>query len=104
MVRLLGTLGRLDVVGAHALGDRVGRNGRENDYATFAMLLDRWLTRLVLKAARGGPLSDIVPGERAIDADLLQRAPLAQVMAVWEDRTSGGEGKGVAGRGEAGGR
>src|SRR3546814_493471 len=52
MVRLLGTLGRLDVVGAHALGDRVGRNGRENDYATFALLLDRWLTRLVLNAAR----------------------------------------------------
>src|SRR3546814_13829528 len=84
MVRLLGTLGRLDVVGAHALGDRVGRYGRENDYATFAMLLDRWLTRLVLKAASGGLLSDIVPGERAIGADLQQRAPLDKWMEVWE--------------------
>src|SRR3546814_8076182 len=51
MVRMLGTLGRLDVAGAHALGEKVGRKDREEEYATLATLLERWLARLVVQAA-----------------------------------------------------
>ena len=87
MVRMLGTLGRLDIAGAHALGEKVGRKDREEEYATLATLLERWLARLVVQAASKQPPHHIVRGERAIGAELLQRAPLDQWMEVWEKVT-----------------
>ena len=89
VLRLMETLDSPDVAAIHALGDSVARaaQGKPDPFATLRDLMDRWLARLVLSAARREPAPEIVPGEAGIMAQLQARAPLDQWMAVWEKVT-----------------
>jgi DNA polymerase-3 subunit delta' len=49
--------------------------------------MNRWLARLVIAGARRESAPEVVPGEAAVMAALLRRAPLEQWLEVWEKVT-----------------
>ena len=85
IVELLGGLPRLDVPRIHALGERLGRG---TDGAAFRLgteLMSWWLARMIRGAALGAAPGEVVAGEAALMARLLERRSLAQWLALWEN-------------------
>ena len=87
VVRLMGSLGELDVERVHKLGALVSRRGSEDKFATLRRLIDRWLGAMIASAARGEALPEAIAGEAQVRRDLLARAPLEQWLGVWEKVT-----------------
>jgi DNA polymerase-3 subunit delta' len=84
MVKLLGSVDRLNIEAVHALGDRLARAGNATAYETFARMLSDWLSRLARETARDAPMAEIVPGESEAAANFGGKPRLAQTLAVWE--------------------
>ena len=84
MVKLLGSLGGMNIEAVHALGDRLARAGNAAAFETFSRMLSDWLSKLVRDTASDTPLEEIVPGEAEAAAQFGGKARLAQNMAVWE--------------------
>ncbi len=85
LVELLDGLPGLDVPRVHALGERLGRG---TDGAAFRLgteLLCWWLARMIRGAALGVAPGEVVAGEAALMARLLERRSLAQWLALWEN-------------------
>jgi len=87
MLGLLGGAPRLDVDALHQLGDKLARASGQAAYEGFTDLYGWWLARLIRAGARGVPIPEIVPGERAVGAALLERAGLDRLVEVWENST-----------------
>ncbi len=83
-VRILGTLPDLDVSAVHSLGDRMARGAAAEDFATFAHLIDRWLSAMIRSVSTGQPLHESVDGERATAERLARAASLEDWLAVWD--------------------
>ncbi len=84
MVKLLGSIGALNIEAVHALGDRLARAGNAAAFETFARMLSDWLSKLVRDTAGGAQIEEIVPGEAEAAAAFGGTARLAQILAVWE--------------------
>lgn len=87
MVRVLGSLPRLDAVAAHAFAERVARRGDEGelDWRNAAFLLDWWLQELLRVGAAGDAAGGAdTPQERELRARLLAVAGLDRWLAAWE--------------------
>jgi DNA polymerase-3 subunit delta' len=76
--------GRLDVARLHAFADRLARAGKEAAFGTAASFLIWWLARLVRAGSLGRLPEEVVAGEGALMTGLLNRAGLAQWLALWE--------------------
>jgi DNA polymerase-3 subunit delta' len=87
MLGLLRDAPRIDADALHQLGDRLARASGQEAYETFTGLYGWWLARLIRAGARGEPIPEAVPGERAIGQALLDRAGLDRLVAVWENST-----------------
>ena len=83
MIGVLGTLPKLDISLAHALGDTAARG---ESFRTIADLLVWWLGRVISSEARQDMMNftEIVPGEQAIAEKLKDAAALEQWVEVWE--------------------
>jgi DNA polymerase-3 subunit delta' len=84
LVELLDGLPRLDVPRVHALGERLGRGSDGAAFRTGTELLSWWLARMIRGAALGVPPGEVVAGEAALMARLLERRSLARWLALWE--------------------
>jgi DNA polymerase-3 subunit delta' len=84
LIELLGGLPRLDVPRVHALGERLGRGADGAAFRLGTELLSWWLARMIRGAALGVAPSEVVAGEAALMARLLERRSLAQWLALWE--------------------
>jgi DNA polymerase-3 subunit delta' len=84
IAKLLSGLPRLDIAGVHALADKAGRKGGDDQYEAMIELMTLWLQRLIRTGAGldGGP--DIVPGEGAAMARLAAGGSLDRWVEVWE--------------------
>lgn len=91
MVAIMEGIAQPDIVAIHGLGDDLNRRGREAEtadaFGTLRALMNRWLARLVTDGARRATGPEVVPGEAAVIASLLRRAPLEQWLEVWEKVT-----------------
>jgi len=85
MLGLLKDVPRIDADALHQLGDRLGRASGQEAYETFTGLYGWWLARLIRAGARGEPIPEALPGERAVGQALLERAGLDRLVAVWEN-------------------
>ena len=79
-----GDADRLDVARLHAFADRLARAGKEAAFRTAADFLLWWLARLVRAGSLGRMPEEVVAGEGAVMAGLLDRAGLAQWLGLWE--------------------
>jgi DNA polymerase-3 subunit delta' len=84
LVELLTGLPRLDVPRVHALGDRLGRGGDGTAFRVGTELLSWWLARMIRGGACGALPTEVVAGEAALMARLLERRSLAQWLTLWE--------------------
>lgn len=84
MVKLLGSVDRLNIEAVHALGDRLARAGNATAFQTFSQMLSDWLSRLARETARDVQIAEIVPGEAEAAAIFGGKQRLAQTLAVWE--------------------
>jgi DNA polymerase-3 subunit delta' len=84
LVELLTGLPRLDVSRVHALGERLARGGDGTAFRIGTGLLSWWLARMIHGGAGGALPSEVVAGEAALMARLLERRSLAQWLALWE--------------------
>jgi DNA polymerase-3 subunit delta' len=84
---MLGLFRRPDPDALHRLGDKLARAGAQDAYAGFTDLYGWWLARLIRAGARGEALAEVVPGEGAAGAALLERAGLDRLVEVWENST-----------------
>lgn len=86
MVALLMSLPKLDGERLHKFGDRFGRQGEaaEAAFRTATDLLGRWLGRMVRAGASGIRPPEVLPGEAACMARLLERRGLDQWLDLWE--------------------
>jgi DNA polymerase-3 subunit delta' len=87
MLALFGGAPRLDVDALHQLGDRLARASGQAAYEGFTDLYGWWLGRLIRAGASGAAIPEIVAGERAIGAALIERAGLDRLVEVWENST-----------------
>ena len=80
---VLGTLPKLDIGMAHALGDTAAKG---ESFRTVADLLIWWLARMVNLEARNKWMDtpEIIPGEHAIAKKLKDSASLDHWVEVWE--------------------
>jgi DNA polymerase-3 subunit delta' len=76
LARLLASLPRLDVAGAHALADRVAGRGNDDAWTAFSDLLGGWLNRRV--RGEGEPAGGAPPGAGVM------AAPLATWADAWD--------------------
>jgi DNA polymerase-3 subunit delta' len=83
-VRILGTLPDLDIPAAHALGDRMARGSAAESFATFARLVDCWLSGMIRSVSTGRPGFEAVDGEQATIERLAGLAGLEEWLAVWD--------------------
>jgi len=84
LIELLSGLPRLDVARVHALGDRLGRGADDQAFRTGTELLSWWLARMIRSGAGGARPAEVVAGEGALMARLLQGRSLAQWLTLWE--------------------
>jgi DNA polymerase-3 subunit delta' len=91
LVTIMEGIAQPDIVAIHGLGDDIARRGKEAEtadvFGTLRALMNRWLARLVIAGARRDSAPEVVPGEAAVMAALLRRAPLEQWLEVWEKVT-----------------
>ncbi|CBS86996.1 DNA polymerase III subunit delta' [Azospirillum lipoferum] len=89
MIGLLSDLPRLDIVAAHAFGDKLTRKQDDGMFETATELLVWWLARFARSLARGSWPAEVVPGEAAL-MTRLANAPnpnvrsLERWVEVWE--------------------
>ncbi len=76
--------GRLDVARLHDFADRLARAGRETAFRTAAGFFLWWLERLIRAGSLGRLPEEVVPGEAAVMAGLLNRAGLARWLGLLE--------------------
>ena len=83
LIGVLGTLPKLDISLAHALGDAAQKG---ESFRTVADLMIWWLARMVSVEARDdwAHTIEIIPGEHAIADKLKAAAGLDQWVEVWE--------------------
>ena len=84
IARLLSSLPRLDIAGVHALADKAGRKGSDDQYEAMIELITLWLQRLVRAGAGLDSRPDIVPGEGTAMARLAAGGSLDRWVEVWE--------------------
>lgn len=84
LVDLLTGLPQLDVLRVHALGDRLARGGDGTAFRVGTELLSWWLARMIHGGAGGALPAEVVAGEAALMARLLERRSLAQWLTLWE--------------------
>lgn len=84
MVGLLSSLPRLDIVAAHAFGDRLTRKQDDGVYETATGLLVWWLARFARSLARGAWPAEVVAGEAALMTRLAHARGLERWVEVWE--------------------
>jgi DNA polymerase-3 subunit delta' len=84
IARLLSGLPRLDIAGVHALADKAGRKGSDDQYEAMVELITLWLQRLIRTGAGLDTGLDIVPGEGASMARLAAGGSLDRWVEVWE--------------------
>ena len=73
----------LDMVRLHALGDRLARKERQNEFDIWMELLGIWINRGIRGlVARSAP--EVVAGEGALAARLLPRAGLDRWLDLWD--------------------
>jgi len=91
MIAIMEGIAQPDIVAIHRLGDDMTRRGKDAEtadaFGTLRALMNRWLARLVTAGARQESGPEVVPGEAAVIASLLRRAPLEQWLEVWEKVT-----------------
>jgi DNA polymerase-3 subunit delta' len=85
LIGLLDSLPSLDSVQLHKTADRFGGASGEPAYRTFISLLQWWLGRAIRASAgtAGGSLEEVVPGEAALTARLIQPG-LEPWLKAWE--------------------
>ena len=88
LLGVLEGLPRIDVPKLHALGDRLAKSGDEAAFRTGMELLIWWLARLIRLGAGGAPpdavVAEVIPGESALMARLLEPAGLARWLPLWD--------------------
>ncbi len=84
MIGLLSDLPKLDVPRVHGFGDRLARAGDGSTFRTGMELLVWWLARLVRGAAERRLPPEVVAGEAAMMARLLEGRTLAKWLGLWE--------------------
>ncbi|PWC37576.1 DNA polymerase III subunit delta' [Azospirillum sp. TSO35-2] len=89
MIALLADLPRLDIVAAHAFGDKLVRKQDDGLYETATELLVWWLARFARSTARGVLPAEVVPGEAALMSRLASAGhggtrSLERWVEVWE--------------------
>lgn len=84
LLGLLESLPTLNAAAAHALGDRLGRGADVAAFRTVSELLIWWLARLIRGRAGAAPSPEVVPGEGALMARLMERHGLAYWLDLWE--------------------
>ena len=82
LIDLIASLPRLDQGKLHALADRMGRAGADEEFRTLAFLLDWWLQSLV-RAAIAGEERLVVAQERGL-RQRLSGGGLDRWVEVWE--------------------
>ncbi len=82
---LFASTGRVDMRAVHALGDKVGRAGAEDNFRLFAELFEGFLLRLVRSVGGVPEGSPHIQKEAEIFASLLSVTPLEQWIEVWEN-------------------
>lgn len=87
LVAVLSSLPQLDIPRVHALGDRLSRGADGAAFRGGAELMTWWLGRFVRAAAEGRLPPEVVPGETALMARLLERRDLAHWLGLWEKIT-----------------
>jgi DNA polymerase-3 subunit delta' len=90
LLQLLDSLPRLDVVAAHALGDKVGRMGADEAWDAVTELLVWWLARFARSLATDRDPPEVVAGEGALMARLKSTirtgaAGLDRWVEVWDN-------------------
>lgn len=85
LIGLLDSLPALDAVQLHKTADRFGGAAGEPAYRTFITLLQWWLGRAIRATAgqTSGSLEEVVPGEAALTARLIQPG-LEPWLKAWE--------------------
>ena len=85
LIGLLDSLPALDAVQLHKAADRFSGASGELAYRTFVSLLQWWLGRAIRTTAEkaGGSLEEVVPGEAALTARLIQPG-LEPWLKAWE--------------------
>jgi DNA polymerase III subunit delta' len=81
---LLSDLPRLDIAAVHALADKAGRKGGDDQYETMIDLVTLWLQKLIRAGAGLDTGPDIVAGEGAAMARLAAGGSLDRWVEVWE--------------------
>ena len=84
LVEVMAGLPELDVPRVHALGDRLARGADDTAFQTGTDLFAWWLARMIRSGAEGRLPPEVVAGEGALMARLLERRGLAQWLELWE--------------------
>jgi DNA polymerase-3 subunit delta' len=85
LVGLLARLPRPPAAALHAFGDRLARNGAEEQFRTATELTAWWIGRMARSGARGrGEPVAVVPEEVGCGDRLLAAAGVDRWMEVWE--------------------
>lgn len=84
MIGLLSDLPRIDIVAAHAFGDKLTRKQDDGMFETATELLVWWLARFARSLARGSWPAEVVPGEAALMTRLANSRGLERWVEVWE--------------------
>ena len=84
LIGLLSDLPRIDIVAAHAFGEKLTRRQDDGMYETATELLVWWLARFARSLARGSWPSEVVAGEAALMTRLANARGLERWVEVWE--------------------
>lgn len=84
MLDLVSQAPRPDIGALHTMGERLARPGAEPAFRAVMEIFGAWLAALVRCGATGTKPVEVVPGEGAIMARLLERHELAHWAGVWE--------------------
>lgn len=84
LVGLLQSLPQGDVAGVNALAERLAKGADGEAFRTGTQLLTWWLARMIRAGAQQALPPEVVAGEGAVMARLLERRSLAQWLALWE--------------------
>ncbi|MFQ6017054.1 MAG: DNA polymerase III subunit delta' [Kiloniellaceae bacterium] len=87
LIEVLAGLPRLDVPRLHAFGERLAQGADGAAFRTGTELLAWWLGRMIRGGAEGRLPPEVVSGEGALMARLLDGCALARWLALWEKIT-----------------
>lgn len=84
LLAFAGRLPKVDTLAAHALADKLARQGANDAFLAFAEMLGWWIARLIRVSARAAGIAEIFPGERAALERTAGLRRLDQWAEVWE--------------------